>query len=352
MILMKSKKDIIINAGIFAAIIVGYIIVTFFTAQPEVKTLSFESVGLQAPLKSLSGAKNSGDQNKVATLKQFRGQPLLINFWASWCKACELEKGRLDQLAKNFSGSSIKMIGIASTDTLAALEKSGKLDYKNYPQYLDEDGSLALALDVKTLPQTLLIDSQGRVLSHFKRTITDEEVVTLEKQMTALNGVAGVLGEVPKFNLVSSKGEKFDNSRLQNKIWVADFIFTSCPDQCPLLTSKMRQLQEMFSANDKFRLVSVSVDPNKDTPQVLQKYEEKYGVDQNKWYFLTGKYGAIKKLLAVGFKLGTPEEPDLHTTKFVLVDGLGKIRGYYDSDSLDSIEKLKYDINHLLKENL
>jgi protein SCO1/2 len=94
------------------------------------------------------------------------------------------------------------------------------------------------------------------------------------------------------------------------------------------------------------------VDPKNDTPEVLRRYQEKFGVQDSNWYFLTGKFGAIKHLIGGGFKLGTPESPELHTGKFVLVDGSAQIRGYYDSTAEGSIDKLKTDIKRVLSEQL
>ncbi|MBK9293214.1 MAG: SCO family protein [Oligoflexia bacterium] len=342
---MKSKKDILINIFIIVAIIIGFIVITFMTSQPPPKTVSFESQGLQVPLIPLSGKDKA-----PITLKEFRGKNILINFWASWCKGCQAEEESLKKIAV-YKGHAVEMIGIASSDKLSDLERSGKLKDNPLDQFLEESGNLALAFNVKSLPQTLLIDSQGRVLSHFKNVLSEEDVKILNTQLDLLNGSIGVLGEVPKFKLRSSHGEQVTEQTLQNKVWVANFIFTSCPGQCPILTSKMKQLQDKFRDNENFKLVSVTVDPNKDTPAVLKKYQEKYGANSDNWYFLTGKYGPIKKLIGAGFKLGTPENPDFHTTKFVLMDGVGQIRGYYDVDETGILEKLKSDIIKLLDFN-
>src|ERR1035438_4862395 len=98
MILMKSKKDILINCSIFGAIILGYVGVTFFTSHPELKSLSYESSSSQVQLQSLNS-----NLTETITLKRFRGQTLLINFWASWCKACESEQPSLEKLALAFN---------------------------------------------------------------------------------------------------------------------------------------------------------------------------------------------------------------------------------------------------------
>lgn len=347
MISMSNKKHIIINVSVIAAVIIGYVIVTMWTTQPRLATFSFESSGSQSSLQPLNGEKTA-----PITLKELRGQALLINFWASWCEACDAERASLEELSAATKGSGVKMIGIASSDTRAAVEKSGKLKFKNFPQYLEESGNLALASGVETLPQTLLIDRQGNIINHIKTALGPREVEVLHKQIEALNGGVGVLGEVPEFSLQSSSGQTVSRRDLHNKIWVVDFIFTSCPDLCPTMTTKMRDLDREFKKDDRFRLVSITVDPKNDTPEVLRRYQEKFGVQDSNWYFLTGKFGAIKHLIGGGFKLGTPESPELHTGKFVLVDGSAQIRGYYDSTAEGSIDKLKTDIKRVLSEQL
>lgn len=344
MILMSSQKGIVVNVLIFAAIIIGYIGVTFLTTQPEAKTLSFESSSLQVALNPLNG-----DSSKAITLKQFRGQSILINFWASWCQACDAEQDNLAKLAQTYNGTSIKMIGIASSDTREAIEKSGKLKNISYPQFVDETGNLALALDVKTLPQTLLVDPQGRIASHFKSPINADQMATLEKQMATLSGASDALRKIPEFALESSFGQHISNITLEKKVWVANIMFTSCPSLCPMLTTKMHTLQEEFKKDDRFKLVSISVDPKTDTQQVLRDYQKKHDADPSRWYFLTGKMEAIKNLLVAGFKLGTSEKPEFHSSRFVLVDRFNRIRGYYDAESSESFERLKSDIAHLLK---
>lgn len=345
MISMRNKKDILINLSMIAVIVVGYVIVTRLTTQPPVENFSFESAGAQVSLQSLSE-----DPTKPIFLKDMRGQTFLLNFWASWCAACDSEDAYLEKLAAVAKGTQVKVIGIASSDTRQAVEKSGKLKSKTFPQYLDEAGDLARAVGVKTLPQTFLIDRQGRIVNHIKTAMDGAQAAVLEKQIASLDGGLGVFGEVPDFALRDSSDAPANLRSLQGKIWVADFIFTSCPDMCPMMTAKMRELDQEFKKDDRFRLVSISVDPKRDTPEVLRSYQKKFGIDGSNWSFLTGKFGDIKRLIGGGFKLGTPENPEMHTGKFVLVDGSARIRGYYDSDSTPSLEKLKADIRRALKE--
>lgn len=345
MLVMTNKKSVMINVALFASIILGYGIFTFFWTEPQPKALSFESSALQVPLIPVSSS--SSDSSKAAQLKDFRGQALLIHFWASWCEACELDRPRFEQLAQKYQGP-IRMLGIASSDTRESLEKAGKLKPSKYSQYLEPTGNLALALDVKTFPQTLLIDSSGRRVATFNEAMDDEQMGALERKMAATVSKDVSVGSVPVFELESSEGQKVTRNTLDNKVWVADFIFTSCPGLCPLLTEKMHVLQEQFKQHDEFKLVSISVDPKKDRPEVLKSYSEKHQADPSMWYFLTGQLDPVMNLLVDGFKLGTRSAPELHTGRFVLVDRMDRIRGYYDAESTESFEKLRSDIARLL----
>ena len=340
MIPMNSKKSVLINAMIFAVIIVGFVTVNFFTSEPTAKIVSFENVGLQVPLKRLNG-----DISKTASLKEYRGQNILIHFWASWCDACAADHKVMEQLALSYQGNtSIKIIGIASSDTQKAIDESGLIKKSSYPQFLDETGNLALALGVKSLPQTILIDSTGRVLFQLARPFDAHQHELIENRINALSET-----QVPPFVFENTEGKPVTENSLGQKVWVADFMFTSCPDMCPMLTAKMHLLQEAFKSDDRFKMVSITVDPETDTKAVLKNYEKKFKVDPEKWYFLRGNMDAVKSLLVNGFKLGTMEEPQFHSGKFILVDQTNKIRGYYDADASESFEKLKVDIAKLLK---
>jgi len=340
MIPMNSKKSVLINAAIFAVIIVGFLIINFFTSEPTAKVLSFENVGLQVPLQSLNG-----DTSKTVSLKEYRGQPMLIHFWASWCEACAADHKAMEQISQEYHGnSSVKLIGIASSDTAEAIEKSGMIKNSSYPQFLEKSGDLALAMGVKSLPQTLLIDSKGRIVFQLTRPFDSIQMAHLENEMNKLNE-----SSVPPFTFENSDGKNITEANLAQKVWVADFIFTSCPEMCPMLTAKMRLLQEAFKNDDRFRMVSISVDPDTDTTAVMKEYGKKHHMDSSKWYFLRGNMDAVKNLLVGGFKLGTMEEPKFHTGEFILVDQSNKIRGYYNAESSESLEKLKAEITKLLK---
>ena len=164
-------------------------------------------------------------------------------------------------------------------------------------------------------------------------------------------------GVVPDFALTERSGADVSLAQLRGKIWIADFIYTSCTDTCPLQTGMMAKLQEEYAAKPDLRLVSVTVDPERDTPQVLALYAAKYHADAKRWYFLTGQRDRIIRLIQDGFHLSVAALPDgaepsgmlAHSPRFVLIDKDARIRGYYDSRELTAFVRLKNDLENLLK---
>jgi len=159
-----------------------------------------------------------------------------------------------------------------------------------------------------------------------------------------------VLGQVHDFNLFDEKGEEFSLSKLQGDIWIANFFFTTCGDICPVMSKNMAALHRSFALVDDVTQVSITVNPEFDSSGVLQKYAEKYRANTTKWHFLTGTRGQITELVVKSFKLGSIEEPIFHSSKFVLVDRQGLIRGYYDGVQPGEVSQLFTDITVLLKE--
>jgi cytochrome oxidase Cu insertion factor (SCO1/SenC/PrrC family) len=161
-------------------------------------------------------------------------------------------------------------------------------------------------------------------------------------------------GAVPGFQLTNQNGQAFGSAQLAGKIWIADFIYTTCPGPCPMISGRMSELQKPLEKTD-VHLVSFSVDPEKDTPKVLRGYAESLQAEPGRWDFLTGPKSAIYKLSHDGFKLavsdGSAEQGiPVHSTRMVLVDRNGQIRGYYDATEPEAITKLLADTNHLLRE--
>lgn len=159
--------------------------------------------------------------------------------------------------------------------------------------------------------------------------------------------VPDVLGRVADFELVDRGGTTVRRADLAGEPWVADFIFTRCALSCPRLTSVMVRLGADAPG---LRRVSFTVDPQHDTPRVLADYAAAYGVADPEWLFLTGPRDALESLVRDSFKLpivrdpppelASPDEPILHSNRFVLVDAAGDIRGYYLVTEEAEYEKL------------
>ncbi len=164
------------------------------------------------------------------------------------------------------------------------------------------------------------------------------------------------LGSVPEFTLVEASGQALARSDLREKVWVASFIFTRCAEVCPAMMRTEVKLQRELPVRDDVKLVTFSVDPEHDTPAVLREYAATFGVNRAGWWLVTGKKEEIYRLALEGFRLSTmdadpaKEMPILHSTKLVLVDRRGTIRGYYDSTDEGEVRQLVKDLRAVLAE--
>ena len=153
-------------------------------------------------------------------------------------------------------------------------------------------------------------------------------------------------GLVPEFSLTSETKKPLTQNDLLGKISIVDFIFTQCAGACPMMSSKMSEMQKTLMSDPHIQFVSFSVDPETDTPDVLRQYAQQYGAVTGKWILLTGDKQQIYRLTKEGFHLGLDIEGDsaiIHSQKFVLVDHHGVIRGYYDSEDDESMKTLLRD---------
>ncbi len=159
---------------------------------------------------------------------------------------------------------------------------------------------------------------------------------------------------LPEFTLVERSGNPATLSALRGRPWIADFIFTRCAGVCPAMTARMAALRTRL-AGTPVRFVSFSVDPGNDTPEVLARYAAAAGAGAD-WWFVTGPMRDLHALSTEGFKLAamenapgaeTADGPFLHSSKFVLVDGEGAIRGYYDSEDEAALRALEADARRL-----
>jgi cytochrome oxidase Cu insertion factor (SCO1/SenC/PrrC family) len=205
------------------------------------------------------------------------------------------------------------------------------------------------------------------------------------------------LAEVPDFVLRERSGQPVTKADLLGKVWIVNFIFTQCVEECPLATSRMARLQEAFTAEADVRLVSITVDPEHDTPEVLREYAKSFGAHPQRWLFLTGEKERIYRLAREGFRLGVFEASEAdssatmppgrgvwkaargigrvftpamalahdeahhdspqgmkqaiqHSARFVLVDRQGQIRQYYKSEDDDALRRLPHHVKLLLQE--
>jgi len=159
-----------------------------------------------------------------------------------------------------------------------------------------------------------------------------------------------VLGTVPQFRLVDQSGAPFGPERLAGRVWIADFVFTRCPDVCPRMTERLVGVQRALG--ERAELVSVTVDPAYDTPERLTAFAREHGASSPRWHFLTGDSRQIQEAVLRGFRIAFSRDSDditsiTHGVHVVLVDGRGRIRGYYDSNDTDAMERLVTDARRL-----
>ena len=161
-------------------------------------------------------------------------------------------------------------------------------------------------------------------------------------------------GPLPAFALIDQAGAPMTLERLRGSVWIVGFVFTRCAGQCPLITSRMARLQRALAGEPELHLVSFSVDPAHDTPEILAAYARRLGAG-DRWHWVTGEPGAVASLARVGFRLGvsedgTAEEPITHSVRLALVDRAGRVRGFYDSTEDAAMQRLEADARRLLRE--
>lgn len=165
-----------------------------------------------------------------------------------------------------------------------------------------------------------------------------------------------ILATLPEFELVDQDGKPFGSAQLDGKVWVATFFFASCRTACPPLLRAAGELQTKWArAGLDVTLVSVTVDPENDTPERLRDVAREYGAKPGRWVFLTGPLPAVRALVVDGFATAMEERPGgglvdiAHSTKFVLVDGERNIRGFYDSDEM-GVDETLHRAEHVVRE--
>lgn len=188
-----------------------------------------------------------------------------------------------------------------------------------------------------------------------------DKVTTVSKE----DGKLVKIGPAPKFELVNQNNEKITNETYKGKVYVLEFFFTTCPSICPKMNQSMLLIEKKFFGNPNFGIVSITIDPNHDTPKVLKDHASLLGVRSKNWNFLTGDREYIFNLANKGFNLYAAANSKVdggfeHSGMFALIDKDGNIRCrrddfgnpilYYDGLEKKGVRDIQQDINVLLEE--
>jgi protein SCO1/2 len=165
---------------------------------------------------------------------------------------------------------------------------------------------------------------------------------------------------VGDFRLTNQFGIPVDRQALEGFVWVADVIFSRCPGQCHQLSLQMREVQRRLPPGAGVRLVSLTADPEFDTPEVLAKYGRRYGYDTNNWLFLTGPKADVYRLATQGLLFSVVEQPPgarasledlfIHSTAFALVDRRGRLRGVVQGELTNAVDLILQQAQRLTRE--
>jgi cytochrome oxidase Cu insertion factor (SCO1/SenC/PrrC family) len=202
-----------------------------------------------------------------------------------------------------------------------------------------------------------------RIIAFVSAAIVALAASALVVQRGAENGGSGLplYWDAPAFELVNQEGDTVRNGDLAGRVWIASFIFTNCTDICPVISTRLAQVRNALAADgtlgDDVRLVSISVDPARDTPAVLLDYSKRFGGSPAaEWAFLTGSPPeAVRALIQEGFKVtaldptmdhGMPYQID-HSPRILVIDREGRVRGAHDVNEGDIVERLLSDAREL-----
>lgn len=169
-----------------------------------------------------------------------------------------------------------------------------------------------------------------------------------------------VYATLPGFTLTNQNGQTVTLADFRGRIWIADAIFTRCPGQCLIMSAHMKEIQDALPSGQPIQLVSFTTDPAFDQPSVLKKYAERFGARDNCWSFLTGDKKALHSVEVDGLRLSVLDKPAaeqdsandlfIHSEKFVLLDKLGRIRGYYDGQTASAVAEVMAAAETLARE--
>ncbi len=167
-----------------------------------------------------------------------------------------------------------------------------------------------------------------------------------------------VYHRIPDFSFVNQDGDTLTQEDVDGKVYVADFFFSTCPTICPIMKTQMLRIHEKYKGNDSLLILSHSINPRYDTPEVLKRYKEKLGVTSPQWQFLTGTQTDIYQLAQHSYLTSALEDSSavedggfIHSGAFVLIDKDRHIRAIYDGTKEKEVDKLMGAIDQLLSDH-
>lgn len=161
--------------------------------------------------------------------------------------------------------------------------------------------------------------------------------------------------KIGPFSFINQDGQKVTERNFRGKVYVADFVFTTCPTICPLMSGQMRRLYDQFKSQENILFLSHSIDPERDSVPALKAYALRYGADGKQWQFVRGEMEEIKKMAFENYLVSMKNAPQapggiLHSGAFILIDQRSRIRGIYDGTKKEAVDRLAKDIQKLLDE--
>lgn len=162
-----------------------------------------------------------------------------------------------------------------------------------------------------------------------------------------------VLFDAPTFSVTDQNGNTVTNESMHGKVWIASLFFSECAGICPMMTSRLKDLQQTVTS-PTVQLISFSVDPEHDTPEVMKKYADKAKADSTRWHFVTGskeQMFALARGLKLGMEPAHDNQPIIHSQQALLIDGKGHVRGVYDTNDEVSMKRLASDATILAAES-
>lgn len=178
---------------------------------------------------------------------------------------------------------------------------------------------------------------------------------TVSKQVDGKTVTDTIYNTIPSFSFINQKGDTITNKDFDGKIYVADFFFTSCPTICPVMKKEMIKVYQKFKGNPDVKILSHTIDPAHDTPEVLNKFAADLGVDDLQWQFVTGDKDKIYEIGQGSYMVTAKSDSTvaggyIHSGAFILIDKEKRVRGMYDGTTEAGTKKLIKDIDILLEE--